>query len=153
MDIRAAEISSIIKEQIAGFGAEADVAEVGQVISVGDGVARIYGLDNVQAGELVEFPGGISNVQEVDPSLVQGEEGLDRLESLIHGFLDLGGMELSLNFLDEKTLKDAQEDPDRHRYLMVRLFGLSAQFVNLSKEVQDNVIERVVSASRRSLVG
>jgi F-type H+/Na+-transporting ATPase subunit alpha len=59
MDIRAAEISSIIKEQIAGFGAEADVAEVGQVISVGDGVARVYGLDNVQAGEMVEFPGGI----------------------------------------------------------------------------------------------
>jgi F-type H+/Na+-transporting ATPase subunit alpha len=59
MDIRAAEISSIIKEQIAGFGAEADVAEVGQVISVGDGVARVYGLDNVQAGEMVEFPGDI----------------------------------------------------------------------------------------------
>ena len=59
MDIRAAEISSIIKEQIAGFGTEADVAEVGQVISVGDGVARVYGLDNVQAGEMVEFPGGI----------------------------------------------------------------------------------------------
>ncbi|MBT5809878.1 MAG: F0F1 ATP synthase subunit alpha [Rhodospirillaceae bacterium] len=59
MDIRAAEISSIIKEQIAGFGAEADVAEVGQVISVGDGVARVYGLDNVQAGEMVEFPGNI----------------------------------------------------------------------------------------------
>jgi len=59
MDIRAAEISSIIKEQIAGFGLEADVAEIGQVISVGDGVARVYGLDNVQAGEMVEFPGGI----------------------------------------------------------------------------------------------
>jgi F-type H+-transporting ATPase subunit alpha len=62
MDIRAAEISSIIKEQIAGFGVEADVAEVGQVISVGDGVARVYGLDNVQAGEMVEFPGGISGM-------------------------------------------------------------------------------------------
>ena len=62
MDIRAAEISSIIKEQIAGFGLEADVAEIGQVISVGDGVARVYGLDNVQAGELVEFPGGISGM-------------------------------------------------------------------------------------------
>ncbi|MGE4219799.1 MAG: F0F1 ATP synthase subunit alpha [Alphaproteobacteria bacterium] len=59
MEIRAAEISAILKEQIANFGAEADVAEVGQVISVGDGVARVYGLDNVQAGEMVEFPGGI----------------------------------------------------------------------------------------------
>jgi len=59
MDIRAAEISAILKEQIRNFGAEADVAEVGQVLSVGDNVARVHGLDNVQAGELVEFPGGI----------------------------------------------------------------------------------------------
>ena len=59
MEIRAAEISNIIKKQIANFGAEAEVAEVGQVISVGDGVARVYGLDQVQAGEMVEFPGGV----------------------------------------------------------------------------------------------
>ncbi|MCI0430809.1 MAG: F0F1 ATP synthase subunit alpha, partial [Rhodospirillales bacterium] len=58
-EIRAAEISAILKQQIENFGAEADVAEVGQVLSVGDGVARVYGLDNVQAGEMVEFPGGI----------------------------------------------------------------------------------------------
>src|ERR1700757_1877398 len=56
MDIRAAEISAILKSQIAGFGEEADVSDVGQVLSVGDGIARIYGLDNVQAGEMVEFP-------------------------------------------------------------------------------------------------
>ncbi len=62
MDIRAAEISEILKQQIENFGAEADVAEVGQVLSVGDGVARVYGLDNVQAGELVEFPGGIKGL-------------------------------------------------------------------------------------------
>ena len=59
MDIRAAEISSILKEQIKNFGKEAEVSEIGQVLSVGDGVARIYGLDKVQAGEMVEFPGGI----------------------------------------------------------------------------------------------
>jgi len=62
MDIRAAEISSIIKEQIENFGAEAEVAEVGRVLSVGDGIARVYGLDNVQAGEMVEFPGGIQGM-------------------------------------------------------------------------------------------
>src|SRR5271167_3303545 len=56
MDIRAAEISAILKSQIANFGEEADVADVGQVLSVGDGIARVYGLDNVQAGEMVEFP-------------------------------------------------------------------------------------------------
>jgi len=59
MEIRAAEISAILKEQIQNFGTEAEVAEVGQVLSVGDGIARIYGLDKVQAGEMVEFPGGI----------------------------------------------------------------------------------------------
>ena len=59
MEIRAAEISAILKQQIENFGNEADVTEVGQVLSVGDGVARVHGLDNVQAGEMVEFPGGI----------------------------------------------------------------------------------------------
>ncbi|CAN0338023.1 unnamed protein product [Discosporangium mesarthrocarpum] len=62
MDIRAAEISSILKDQIANFGTEAEVAEVGQVLSVGDGIARVYGLDSVQAGEMVEFPGGIKGM-------------------------------------------------------------------------------------------
>ncbi|HEY4141317.1 MAG TPA: F0F1 ATP synthase subunit alpha [Pseudolabrys sp.] len=58
MDIRAAEISNILKEQIKNFGQEAEVSEVGQVLSVGDGIARVYGLDNVQAGEMVEFENG-----------------------------------------------------------------------------------------------
>ena len=58
MELRAAEISSILKDQIAEFGTEAEVSEVGQVLSVGDGIARAYGLDNVQAGEMVEFPDG-----------------------------------------------------------------------------------------------
>ncbi len=59
MDIKAAEISSILREQIKNFGKEAQVSEIGQVLSVGDGIARVYGLDKVQAGEMVEFPGGI----------------------------------------------------------------------------------------------
>ncbi len=59
MGIQAAEISAILKEQIKNFGQSAEVAEVGRVLSVGDGIARVYGLDNVQAGEMVEFPGGI----------------------------------------------------------------------------------------------
>ncbi|MBT4687235.1 MAG: F0F1 ATP synthase subunit alpha [Rhodospirillaceae bacterium] len=62
MDLRAAEISAILKEQIANFGTEAEVSEVGQVLSVGDGIARVYGLDKVQAGEMVEFPGGIKGM-------------------------------------------------------------------------------------------
>ena len=59
MAIQASEISAILKDQIKNFGKEAEVAEVGRVLSVGDGIARVYGLDNVQAGEMVEFPGGI----------------------------------------------------------------------------------------------
>ncbi|TVR97620.1 MAG: F0F1 ATP synthase subunit alpha [Rhodospirillales bacterium] len=62
MEIRAAEISAIIKKQIAEFGTEAEVAEIGTVLSVGDGIARVYGMDNVQAGEMVEFGGGIKGM-------------------------------------------------------------------------------------------
>lgn len=62
MDIRAAEISQILKDQIADFGTEAEVSEVGRVLSVGDGIARVYGLDTVQAGELVDFPGAIKGM-------------------------------------------------------------------------------------------
>jgi F-type H+-transporting ATPase subunit alpha len=62
MDIRAAEISAILKDQIKNFGQEAEVSEVGQVLSVGDGIARVYGLDNVQAGEMVEFEGGVKGM-------------------------------------------------------------------------------------------
>ena len=62
MDIRAAEISKVIKDQIANFGTEAQVSETGQVLSVGDGIARIFGLDNVQAGEMVEFSNGVQGM-------------------------------------------------------------------------------------------
>jgi F-type H+-transporting ATPase subunit alpha len=62
MNIQPAEISSILKREIQNFGAEAEVSEVGQVLSVGDGIARVYGLDNVQAGEMVEFPGAVKGM-------------------------------------------------------------------------------------------
>ena len=62
MEIRAAEISKVIKDQIASFGTEAQVSEVGSVLSVGDGIARIHGLDQVQAGEMVEFANGIKGM-------------------------------------------------------------------------------------------
>src|ERR1700743_2385332 len=62
MDIQPAEISAILKREIQNFGAEAQVSEVGEVRSVGDGIARVHGLDNVQAGEMVEVPGGIKGM-------------------------------------------------------------------------------------------
>ncbi|MEQ1930028.1 MAG: F0F1 ATP synthase subunit alpha [Parvularculaceae bacterium] len=62
MELNAAEISSILKNQIKDFGKDAEVSEIGQVLSVGDGIARIYGLDNVQAGEMVEFANGVKGM-------------------------------------------------------------------------------------------
>ncbi len=62
MELQAAEISSILKQQIKNFGKDAEVSEIGQVLSVGDGIARVYGLDNVQAGEMVEFANGIKGM-------------------------------------------------------------------------------------------
>lgn len=62
MDINAAEISKVIKDQIANFGTEAQVSEVGSVLTVGDGIARVHGLDNVQAGEMVEFANGVQGM-------------------------------------------------------------------------------------------
>ena len=59
MEIKAEEISAIIKKQIENFGREVEVSETGTIISVGDGIARIHGLDKAMAGELLEFPGGI----------------------------------------------------------------------------------------------
>ncbi len=62
MDIRASEISSVLKSQIAQLNTATEVAEVGQVLSVGDGVARVFGLDNVRAGEMVEFQSGVKGM-------------------------------------------------------------------------------------------
>src|ERR1044071_6875353 len=62
MDIQPSEISAILKREIRNFDAEAEVTEVGQVLSVGDGVARVYGLDQVRAGEMVEFDGGVKGM-------------------------------------------------------------------------------------------
>ncbi|OGV75759.1 MAG: hypothetical protein A3K19_03000 [Lentisphaerae bacterium RIFOXYB12_FULL_65_16] len=100
--------------------------------------------------DLREFPGGISNVQECDPAPVAGEQGLALLESFLRAYLRMGGMELSLNFLSEEQLVDAQTHPEKYPQLMVRLFGMSARFVALSPELQASVIERVRSSLKRN---
>src|SRR5271167_4567641 len=75
MDIRAAEISAILKEQIKNFGQEAEVSEVGQVLSVGDGIARVYGLDNVQSGEMLEFENVGIVIFGSDRQIMEGQTG------------------------------------------------------------------------------
>ena len=62
MSINPSEVTKLLKDQIKNFGEKAEVSEIGKVLSVGDGIARVYGLDNVQAGEMVEFPGGIQGM-------------------------------------------------------------------------------------------
>ena len=62
MEIRAEEISEIIRKQIKEYGKEVEVAETGTIISIGDGIARIHGLDKAMAGELLEFPGGVTGM-------------------------------------------------------------------------------------------
>ena len=82
MDIRAAEISAILKDQIKNFGQEAEVSEVGQVLSVGDGIARVYGLDNVQSGEMVAEHKGEA-IAEVTVAEPLKDEHLDALRSAL----------------------------------------------------------------------
>ena len=62
MQIKAEEISSIIKEKIKGFDQQVDVSQTGSVIQVGDGIAKVYGLDGAMAGEMLEFPGGLYGI-------------------------------------------------------------------------------------------
>ena len=78
MDIQPAEISAILKKKVKEFGKEAEVSEIGQVLSVGDGIARIYGLDNVEAGELVEFPGDQISIS------YYSRNYMDRIWTLLH---------------------------------------------------------------------
>src|ERR1700757_4149067 len=79
MEIRPAEISEILKKQIAAFDTEANVAETGQVLSVGDGIARVFGLQNVMSGEMVEFPGAGPG------SSVEGPVGPELLGRVVDG--------------------------------------------------------------------
>ena len=89
MDIRAAEISAILKDQIRNFGQEAEVSEVGQVLSVGDGIARVYGLDNVQAGEMVAFETGIRGLSSNFMRLVASNRRLFALPDMMRAFREL----------------------------------------------------------------
>jgi len=104
-------------------------------------------LNAVSSIDFTRFPGGTSNVQDCDPALVRGEDGLQRLVALLRGFFDGGGQELSLNLVDEDTLRAAQADPGAHQHLLVRLFGLSARFVNLAPDLQKSIIQRVAAAA------
>ncbi len=119
MDIRAAEISKVIKDQIANFGTEAEVSEVGTVLSVGDGIARIHGLDKVQAGEMIEFANGVQgmalnleadNVGAVIYLIVYSVVDTSTFFMVIAGTAVIGF--ISLLLLEEPTGEIAEVDED-----------------------------------------
>ena len=76
------------------------------------------------------------------PKVLEGEQGITDLANLIRGFFDLGGYHCQFNVIDLETLRDAQENPEKHRDLVVRVAGYSARFVSLSQEVQEEIIRR-----------
>src|SRR4030042_1630481 len=90
--------------------------------------------------------GGAGNIK-FRPIHLKGDEGTDILKSLIRGYFDLGGMHLQINLVDRETLVDAQQNPQKYPDLMVRVAGYSAYFVDLSKEVQDEIIARTEHAA------
>jgi formate C-acetyltransferase len=92
--------------------------------------------------DYTETAGGVSYIMDMHPAAVSGNGGVEKLAALIRGYFDAGGMEISFNVYDEETLRAAQEQPDRYAGLLVRLFGFSTQFIALSREQQDFVIDR-----------
>jgi len=88
------------------------------------------------------YPNGIAFTLTLDPSLASGEEGIDLLASLIRTYTELDGMQIHFNVVDSKTLIEAQRCPEAYRNLVVRVAGYSAYFVDLAKDVQDEIIKR-----------
>ena len=87
-------------------------------------------------------PGGTLLNIKLTPSLLEGEKGIGDLANLIRGYFDLGGYHCQFNVISEDTLLDAQQHPERHQDLLVRVAGYSARFVFLSRDVQDEIIRR-----------
>ena len=99
-------------------------------------------LRSITAGNLLPYVMGGPVDMEIDPNEVKGEQGLQRMVALIKAFKELNGLILTITGVSREKLLAAQKDPDRHRNLRVRLGGLSAYFVTLSKEMQKSIIDR-----------
>ena len=103
-------------------------------------------LNSVARIDGVKAPGGVSFIVDIHPTAVEGDEGLDKLVSLLRTFFDQGGVEIGLNVLREDQLRAAQEKPEEHGHVMVRVFGFSTQFVSLDPELQEHMIEKTKHA-------
>ncbi len=130
-------------------GASADGRRAGQALTTScnptHGADRRGATASASSVAKIDFsdtPGGVSYILDLHPTAVSGDGGANKLAALIRGFFDAGGMEIGLNVYDEATLHAAQQEPERYQGFMVRLFGFSTQFVALSPEQQEFVIER-----------
>ena len=103
-------------------------------------------LNSIARLPLQRTPGGGTNLK-LHPSAVQGEAGLQALADLMRTYFHNGGQHLQVNVIDGATLREAQQHPERHRSLSVRVVGYSAYFVTLSPEVQEDLIRRTEHAN------
>jgi formate C-acetyltransferase len=104
-------------------------------------------LNSVSRIDFTRAPGGVSYIVDIHPTVIEGNEALDKITSALQTFFDTGGMEIGLNVLREEQLREAQAHPERYGHLMVRVFGFSTQFVSLEREWQEYVIGKVRHAS------
>jgi formate C-acetyltransferase len=116
-----------------------------------DGIAAPQGYDkngptgvisSISAIKQTDFPNGTLMNLKFHPSALQGQEGVTKLSQLMQTYFDMGGMELQINVVSSEQLKDAQQNPDKHKNLVVRVAGFSAYFVELAKDGQNDLIRR-----------
>ena len=153
MEIKAAEISSVIKDQIANFETKADVAEVGTVLSVGDGIARVYGLDQVQAGEMVEFPGGIKGMalnlemDNVGVSIFGDDTGIKEGDTvkrtgeieLIIGDRQTGKTAVAIDtILNQKSVNQSDNEKEKLYCIYVAIGQKRSTVAQIVKTLEDN---------------
>jgi len=131
------------------LGASADGRKAGAPLAMSactsHGTERIGATATVKSASALDYtkaPGGISFILDLHPTAVAGSDGLDKLNSLLRTYFEGGGMEIGLNIVSDEQLRKAQEDPERYSHIMVRVFGFSTQFISLSRELQEYVIEK-----------
>jgi pyruvate formate-lyase/glycerol dehydratase family glycyl radical enzyme len=131
------------------LGASADGRKAGDPLAMSacaaHGTERIGATATVKSAASLDYtkaPGGISFILDLHPTAVTGDTGLDKLVSLLKTYFEDGGMEIGLNIVSDEELRRAQKDPERYSHVMVRVFGFSTQFISLSPELQEYVIEK-----------
>lgn len=130
-------------------GASADGRRAGRPISMGatpsvgaDRESPVAAVKSVARLNHHPLAGGMSFILDLHPSNFAGTEGTDKIIALIRTYFDLGGMEIGVNVIDERLLRAAQRDPEKHRHLTVRLYGFSTHFTSLDPATQDYVIRK-----------